>query len=323
MRFLYDQPGQEIPRCPADLFAGHAGFNGRGATNSQDFFDFPTAFFAGCRPNIAASRLPACRPGAPEPSSYPLLMPDAEAARPTLRARIPNILTALRVVLAIAFFGVLTPWRYADSHPALGESPDMRLVLAAALFAIAAATDFLDGYLARRWGVLSVFGRIMDPFADKLLVIGAFVFLAGPGFWVDAAAPMHAIGNGAPGIFNEAGRVAGRQVSAVYPWMVALILGRELLVTSIRAAVEARGVSFGAAWPGKLKMVLQSLAVPAVLMTIAFGGASGAGAAFIRVVVWATVIVTAWSGVPYITRAGRALRESAPATAPAGVKGQA
>ena len=49
---------------------------------------------------------------------------------------------------------------------------------------VAAATDALDGHLARNWGLVSVFGRIMDPFADKLLVIGAFAFLAGPGFWV-------------------------------------------------------------------------------------------------------------------------------------------
>src|ERR1043165_8884477 len=127
------------------------------------------------------------------------------------RRNIPNILTMSRVVLAIGFFAVLSFWSYEKSPLASGKSPDWTLIGAALLFVIAAATDALDGNLARKWDVVSVFGRIMDPFADKLLVIGAFVYLAGPGF-----------GNGQV------------QLSRVDPWMVVLILARELLVTSIR-----------------------------------------------------------------------------------------
>src|SRR2546423_5196051 len=109
---------------------------------------------------------------------------DAPAADLGARRNLPNLLTASRVVIAAAFFGVLTPWRYASSPAARGEGVDIWLLVAAALFTIAAATDAIDGYLARKWNVVSVFGRVMDPFADKLLVIGGFAFLAGPGFWL-------------------------------------------------------------------------------------------------------------------------------------------
>ncbi len=203
------------------------------------------------------------------------------------RRHIPNILTLSRLAWAVAFFIVLSLWSYARSPLLGGAGVDWHLVGAAVLFAVGAATDFVDGYLARRWGVVSAFGRIMDPFADKLLVIGAFVFLAGPAF-------AH----------------RGAQVSGVLPWMAVVILGRELLVTSLRAAVEGRGVSFAATASGKWKMVLQSLTVPAVLVLVHFLHEDRAGWAhyLIRVLAWGTVVVTAWSGVPYIMRAVIALR---------------
>ncbi len=226
----------------------------------------------------------------------------ASTPPPDLGARrnIPNYLTIARLVLAVAFFAVLTPWRYERSPVVLGGEGgigvDWWLLGAAALFILAAVTDALDGHLARKWGVVSVFGRIMDPFADKLLVIGAFAFLAGPGFWVPG-------GDGA----------AGRQVSAVAPWMVALVLGRELLVTSIRGVLEGQGISFAAGPSGKWKMILQSVVVPAVLVLLAVGAAAGrrgrAGALTIPVLVWATVVVTVWSGWPYIGRAVAAVRQ--------------
>jgi phosphatidylglycerophosphatase A len=89
-----------------------------------------------------------------------------------------------------------------------------------------------------------------------------------------------------------------------------VILGRELLVTSLRAAVEGRGVSFAATASGKWKMVLQSVTVPAVLVLVHFLHDDRAGWAhyLIRVLTWSTVVVTAWSGVPYIVRAIIALR---------------
>lgn len=237
------------------------------------------------------------------PSSHPLPARPALAAGPFERI-IPNALTALRVLLAIAFFAILTPWKYRTSPLATGAGPDWWLLTAAIIFIIAAVTDALDGYLARRWNAVTVFGRIMDPFADKLLVIGAFVFLAGPGFTHTGAAILHAPGK--PALpENVSGSVTGVQA-----WMVALILARELLVTSIRAEAESRGVEFGAVWSGKLKMILQSICIPAVLVLMNMPGLSneeirrpGDWAAWaILIIVWATVIVTAWSGVPYVIK---------------------
>ncbi|MHC4590858.1 MAG: CDP-alcohol phosphatidyltransferase family protein, partial [Planctomycetota bacterium] len=112
------------------------------------------------------------------------------------------------------------------------------------LFILAAITDSLDGYLARKWDVTSTFGRIMDPFCDKVLILGGFIYMAGPRFlvpeWVEA------------GDFWT-------MATGVYPWMVAVMLARELLVTGFRGEAEAMGVSFGSNWWGKWKMILQSI----------------------------------------------------------------
>jgi phosphatidylglycerophosphate synthase/phosphatidylglycerophosphatase A len=227
-----------------------------------------------------------------------------------LRRHIPNILTLSRLAWACLLFAVLSRWSYDRSPIATGNGPDWTLLLAAALFIIAAATDFLDGNLARRWNVVSVFGRVMDPFADKLLVIGAFVMLAGPGF---SSARADAARDGALGAM---------QVSGVMPWMAVAILGRELLVTSIRAVVESTGVSFAAIPSGKWKMVLQSVCIPAVLVLLNVPLHAGEGGHWpltvIRVLVWATVLVTLWSGVPYVARGMAALRD--PATPSGGLK---
>lgn len=211
---------------------------------------------------------------------------------------LPNWLTALRVVMALVFFVVLTYWRW-DTSPA-SRTPwgvDWLLLGAAALFIVAVITDALDGYLARRWNVESMFGRIMDPFADKVLVVGAFIFLAGPDFWQATPERTHIAGQGI-------------QISGVYPWMVVVIFGRELLVTSIRGALEGQGIRFPADWWGKAKMILQSVAIPLVLVLIAIApvmpkaeaGASPWGRVMIDATVWVMLIVTAVSGVPYVRR---------------------
>jgi CDP-diacylglycerol--glycerol-3-phosphate 3-phosphatidyltransferase len=98
--------------------------------------------------------------------------------------------------------------------------------------------------------------------------------------------------------------------------MVALVLARELLVTSIRGAMEGMGVSFAASWSGKWKMILQSAVLPLVLVLLACvpvvrenpgTGRSWAGLV-IDASVWLTVAVTAWSGAPYVSRALEAAR---------------
>lgn len=209
----------------------------------------------------------------------------------SIQQRIPNALTMARVVLAVVFFAILTPW----NHKIASAGVQWPLLAAAAVFTLAAITDALDGHLARKWNAVTPFGRVMDPFADKFLVIGAFVYLSGPGF---------------ESSFD--GKII--QISGVSLWMTILILGRELLVTSIRAVFEAQGMSFGASWAGKLKMVLQSLVIPCVLVILAFDSAApGSGTRLtIDFLVWATVIVTLLSAWPYIQRAFGSLREVQP-----------
>ena len=203
--------------------------------------------------------------------------------------RLPNALTVGRVALTVAFVAVMSLYRFPDVNA-------WALPFGLVLFVVAAATDAMDGYLARRWDVVSVFGRIVDPLADKVLVLGAFILLAGPGFWFAGA---------------------GRQVSGVASWMVVVVLARELLVTTMRAVLEGRGIDFSAAWSGKIKMIAQSIGIPVILLFLvvsernlapASGSDDDAGlfssACFKanEAIAWGMTILTAWSAWPYITR---------------------
>lgn len=208
--------------------------------------------------------------------------------------QLPNQLTLLRLLLAAAFFVVLNQYRYQT------QQATWILPVAIGVFILAALTDLLDGFLARRWRVESTFGRIMDPFCDKVLIIGSFIYLAGPRF-VNPTAVEH-------GSFFT-------MTTGVYPWMVAVILARELLVTGIRGELEGHGVQFGANIFGKLKMVLQSVTIPVILLlvylldpTIPPAARSGAIIWVRRIFVYATVIATVLSGIPYVTRALAVMR---------------
>lgn len=186
------------------------------------------------------------------------------------KANLPNQLTVLRLVLSAAFFVVLSV-----------SVERWALVLGIVLFVVAAVTDALDGYLARRWKVESTFGRIVDPFADKVLVLGALIMLAGASL---------------PG-------------SGVAPWMVVVMLTRELLVTAIRGVVESAGHQFGANVWGKWKMILQSIVVPVILVILAIDLQPVGVLAYTRDgLVWATLLATVFSGVPYVTGAIKVLK---------------
>ncbi|MGL6195898.1 MAG: CDP-diacylglycerol--glycerol-3-phosphate 3-phosphatidyltransferase [Thermoguttaceae bacterium] len=176
----------------------------------------------------------------------------------------PNILTMLRVVFSVGIFIVL---------------PFNCFIAATVLFILAAITDFLDGYLARKYNLITVFGRIMDPFADKLLICGCFVYL-----------------------------VAFQQLLEVpfglRPWMSVVIVARELLITSLRAVIEKSGGDFSAKWIGKWKMVLQCIAVPACFMYLICSICP-----FIKytmiISLWGTVLITIYSGIAYVFAATR------------------
>lgn len=190
-----------------------------------------------------------------------------------------------RLVLAGAFIVVLSVYRYPETHP-------WALWAGIVLFVVAAVTDAADGYLARKWNAVSVLGRVMDPFADKLLVLGAFVVMAGPQF-------------------TEGKH--GDQMTGVVPWMAVVILGRELLVTSIRGVMEGMGIDFSASWTGKIKMIAQSLAVPVILGLIVAaerGGLHEQRVVSINMLIaWAVTLATVASAIPYVARAMTALRQ--------------
>ena len=195
---------------------------------------------------------------------------------PRLRA-LPNAITTMRLGVAIAFFAVVSN---LPSEPEASSG-----WIAVALFVFAAATDVVDGYLARRWDAVTPFGRVMDPFVDKVLVIGGLILLAG-------------------------GELSSR--SGIATWMAILVLGRELLVTSVRAVVESSGGAFPADWAGKVKMLLQSVAIPVALGVAAIPsiGHSESWRMASGFLTWSMLVATVASALPYIWRAGRMLRTS-------------
>ena len=153
------------------------------------------------------------------------------------------------------------------------------------LFAVAASTDWVDGFWARRYGQVTVVGRIFDPFVDKVIICGTFIFLV------------------------------GSPHSEVTAWMAVIITGRELLVTALRGFFEQQGTDFSAKMAGKLKMVLQCGAVLASLYLLATCDGkepTAAVATAVKIILWATIVLTLYSGAEYVLVAWRIMRKSAP-----------
>jgi len=190
---------------------------------------------------------------------------------------LPNQLTAARLVLAVVLFGFIAfgGWLWC-------------LVV----FALAVVTDALDGYLARRQGLTSTLGRNLDPLVDKVLICGAYIFLLPHGM--------------------AAG--AGLKEAWLQPWMVTLIVSRELIITSLRSFLENQGVTFGADWLGKIKMILQCAALFSIFialyaLTLELPGALHQFFVLARIaLIWAMLIATALSGLQYLWRAASLLK---------------
>ena len=177
---------------------------------------------------------------------------------------LPNLITTSRLGLAIVVFILI-------------DIDDRLWITAAAIFVFAAATDALDGYIARKCGMVTTLGRILDPFVDKIIVCGSFVFLLEK---------------------PEAG---------VNAWMVTIIIGREMFITGLRSFMEQHGKDFSADWAGKVKMVLQCVAITVVLLSLSPRIRSDNFVMFRDVTLWLTVAVTAYSGVSYTLKAIRML----------------
>jgi CDP-diacylglycerol--glycerol-3-phosphate 3-phosphatidyltransferase len=139
------------------------------------------------------------------------------------------------------------------------------------VFSVAAFTDWLDGYLARLQGITSTLGRNLDPLVDKVLVCGAFTFLI-----------PHPAAN-------------------IQPWMVTVVVSRELIITGLRGFMENLGATFGADWLGKIKMVLQCAALFAIFVAAQYD--DFAVHLTRDVFIYAMLAATALSGLQYLWRA--------------------
>jgi CDP-diacylglycerol--glycerol-3-phosphate 3-phosphatidyltransferase len=138
------------------------------------------------------------------------------------RLNLPNLLTLARIAaIPLLVVIMLSPSRQAGFW-------------AAALFGAAAATDFIDGWLARKWGVVTVLGKFLDPLADKLIVMAALIML-----------------------------IPHDRVPA---WAVFLLLSREMIVTGLRSIASSEGIVIDASDLGKVKTIYQMVAIPGLLL---------------------------------------------------------
>lgn len=154
------------------------------------------------------------------------------------------------------------------------ESIPYGTYIAAGIFILAASTDGLDGYLARKRKEVTNLGKLLDPLADKLLITAALVSLVGSG---------------------------------VLPaWVAIIIISRELAVTGLRAVAAAEGVVIQASAVAKLKTISQIVAIVGLLIdNYPF---SLIGFPFTQIAVWVSIFLTIWSGVEYFIGAGRNLQ---------------
>jgi CDP-diacylglycerol--glycerol-3-phosphate 3-phosphatidyltransferase len=186
--------------------------------------------------------------------------------------QIANILTLCRLLLTILFLVMLFYLPYVADKRALIDT-------AFVIFVIAGLTDIIDGPVARRLNVASKFGRMLDPFVDKVLVCGAFVCFAivgEPEF-----------------LFNFSETALG-----IIRWSVATILIiREGYVTILRHIMEARGIDFRAVASGKIKMLIQSFAVGTVLVKSAHVQTATWGHWFTTITFAVMLAVTIISGI--------------------------
>ncbi|HEV3167112.1 MAG TPA: CDP-diacylglycerol--glycerol-3-phosphate 3-phosphatidyltransferase [Isosphaeraceae bacterium] len=156
-------------------------------------------------------------------------------------------------------------------------------IAALAVFALAALTDALDGYFARLLNQATAIGRQLDPLVDKVVVSGGLIYLL---------------------------TVPG---TGLAPWMVTVIIVRELLIQGLRSLLEGRGEAFGARWAGKLKTTFQCLAIAAILLLLAIPHPAAFWVWARDGLIWAAVGLTLYSGVGYLMAGWGRLQATTPA----------
>ncbi len=181
---------------------------------------------------------------------------------------LPNALTLARIFL-VPFLVVVLLTRF-EAQLIFGVPKE---VVGAAIFGFAAFTDWLDGYLARRRGQVTELGQMMDPLADKLLITAALLSLV----WMELAAA----------------------------WMVWIILGRELAITVLRSIAHTRGVTIPASDLGKVKMVMQVVAIVLLML----GNQVRLFFVLGTVALWGVLIIALVSAGDYYRRYNRLLTQ--------------
>lgn len=182
----------------------------------------------------------------------------AEPAVPSFW-NVPNTLTVGRLALAVVVFALIAYEQW---------------LAALAVFGLAALSDALDGYLARRLNQVTPLGRQLDPLVDKVIVAGAYIYL----LTVDG--------------------------TGLYPWMVTAVVIRELLIQGLRSHLEGRGQAFGAKTAGKVKTVFQCLSISAILLALSARPETGSPWLLGRdALTWLAVGMTLYSGFGYVVSA--------------------
>ena len=148
-----------------------------------------------------------------------------------------------------------------------GEGPSFRL-WATFIFVLASLTDFVDGYIARHYDMVTDFGKFVDPLADKLLVTAAIVSLV--------------------------------EFGSIFSWIAVCILAREFIVTALRTLAAASGEIIAANWLGKAKTVVQMVGITILLLepeVFHFDGQT-----YVLIINYLMAIITIWSGVSYLAQ---------------------
>jgi CDP-diacylglycerol--glycerol-3-phosphate 3-phosphatidyltransferase len=149
---------------------------------------------------------------------------------------LPNFLASIRIILApLMFWVILNPEIFTDN----GFDITWNYYFASLLFVLASVTDFFDGYIAREWNQMTMLGAILDPLADKMLTLAAFLGLM--------------------------------MIGKASAWAIYIIIVRELFITGIRTVAVSEGISVKASWAGKVKTVSQMIAIGFLLMHWPFG----------------------------------------------------
>jgi CDP-diacylglycerol--glycerol-3-phosphate 3-phosphatidyltransferase len=183
---------------------------------------------------------------------------------------LPNALTLLRIFFVPVLVAALVQESF-EFHVGTTLIPNEALALA--IFLAAAATDLLDGYLARRWGQITTVGMLLDPIADKLLISAALVSLV--------------------------------QVHAIPGWMAILIIGREFAMTGLRSIAAAEGYVIRANEFGKLKLVCQVFSISFVMLSLAWQSLRQPAI----LSMWMVVVITMASAVTYFRKFWREVDE--------------